>query len=101
MGITIAPRRHSAGVPPVVHEAPGALTKRLAIIGSVLSAIVFVTTMARPNALSEWPPLVQAAGGAAGAFFMVWLLAPLIAYLGYLAMASLRKAFRRFGGPDT
>lgn len=76
------------------------LTRRLAIIGSVLSAIVFVTTLTRPDTLSTWPPLVQAAAGAAGAFLAVWLLIPLMAYLGYLVLTPLRKAYRRSDGPD-
>jgi hypothetical protein len=76
------------------------LTKRLTIIGSVLSAIVFVTTLVRPNALSEWPPLVQAAAGAAGVFLTVWLFLPLVAYMAYLVLTPVRKAVRRTGGPD-
>ena len=76
------------------------MTRRLTIIGSVLSAIVFVTTLARPNTLSEWPPLVQAAAGAAGVFLTLWLFLPLVAYLGYLVLTPVRKALQRPGGPD-
>jgi hypothetical protein len=72
----------------------------LTIIGSVLSAIVFITTLARPNTLSEWPALVQAAAGAAGVFLTVWLFLPLVAYLGYLVLTPVRKALQRSGGPD-
>jgi hypothetical protein len=74
----------------------------LAIIGSVLSVIVFVTTLAGPpDTLSLWPPLVQAAARATGAFLTVWLFIPLIAYAAYLVLARLRKDFPRIGGPGT
>jgi hypothetical protein len=76
------------------------LTKRLAIIGAVLSAIVFVTTLAQPNIQSEWPPLIQAAARAAGVFLVVWLLVPVVAYLGYLVLTPVPKALQRSSGPD-
>jgi antibiotic biosynthesis monooxygenase (ABM) superfamily enzyme len=76
------------------------MTKRLAIMASVLSAIVFLTTLARPNTLSEWPPIVQAASGAAGVFVMIWFFLPLVAYLAHLVLTPFRKALRRSGAPD-
>ena len=75
------------------------LTRRLAIIGAALGAIIFVTKLGSPDPMSEWPPFVQAATSAAGAFLTVWLLIPLMAYLVYLALAPVRRAFRRPGGP--
>jgi hypothetical protein len=71
------------------------LTTRIAIIGVVLSAIVFVSTVARPNPSSEWPPLLQALANAAGVFLVVWIAFPVIASL-ILGLASLS---RRVLGP--
>jgi hypothetical protein len=76
------------------------MTRRLAMIGSVLAALVFVTTLARPATTSESPPLVQAAAIAAGAFIAVWLLIPLVAYVAYLILTPVRRALRRSDRPD-
>jgi formate-dependent nitrite reductase membrane component NrfD len=71
------------------------LTKRLAVIGSVLSTIVFIATLTRPANSSEWPPLVAAAASAAVAFIWVWLFVPVFAYLGYLVLTPVRMALRQ------
>lgn len=76
------------------------MTKRLAIMGSILAAIVFVTTLTRPATSSEWPMIAQAALNAAGAFITVWLVIPLMAYIAYVALTPVRKALRRFARPD-
>ena len=70
------------------------MTKRLAIIGAVVSAIVFITTLAQPADTSEWPPLVAAATSSAVAFVWVWLFIPVVAYLGSFVLKAVRMALR-------
>jgi hypothetical protein len=70
------------------------VTKRLAIIGGVLSAIVFIATLVRPADASGWPPLIVAAANAAVAFIWVWLFLPVVAYLGSLVLKAIGMALR-------
>jgi len=71
------------------------VTKRLAIIGGVLAAIVFITTLTRPASASDWPPLVVAAANATVAFIWVWVFLPVVAYLGSLVLKAVLIALRR------
>ena len=70
------------------------VTKRLATIGAVLSAIVFITTLTRPASASDWPPLAAAAANAAVAFIWVWVFLPVVAYLGSLGLKAVGMALR-------
>ena len=70
------------------------MTNRLAIIGAVLSAIVFITTLTRPTGASDWPPLVAATTSAAVAFIWVWVFLPVVAYLGSLGLKGVGMALR-------
>jgi hypothetical protein len=76
-------------------DAVRSVTRRLAIIGGVLGAIVFITTVTRPADASEWPPIVAATTSAAVAFIWVWFYLPLVASLGSLVLKAVLVALRR------
>jgi hypothetical protein len=76
------------------------LTPRLAILGLVLAAIVFVQTLTRPpDPAAQWPQLAYAAASAAITFFYIWFVAPLIAWLASILLSRLRRALARLAPP--
>ena len=58
------------------------MTKSWAVVGLVLAALVFLTTLlGPPDPLSDTPTLVQAVSGAATVFGLIWFIAPWLASL--------------------
>ena len=71
------------------------MTRRQAIIGGFMAAIVFVSTFAREmSAPSQWPPIVSATAAAANVFVLIWFFIPLIAWIGSVVLGRLLRAFR-------
>lgn len=74
------------------------VTKPWAVVGLVVAAVVFLTTLlGSADPLSDTPTLVRAASGAASVLFGIWLIGPWLASL----MRRVRRAIgNATGHPD-
>ena len=71
------------------------MTRPLATLALVVSALVFLATLVAPDTGSAWPPPVQALSGGASVVLVIWLFAPWIGWLGRQVSLALRGALGR------